>query len=213
VLRQALVGYLPFRCGPSLGKAACTIQVVETRMNSRTCRLVLNVLGRVDTGEDFWQAAKAASDRRLADLFDKGELKLRHLSSRRPGAERSEEIAGLLKHLAAGVERICRQEGRRTKHARLRHRDPSRPAGSALQDSVAAKAEDFFLDRRRKTFVVLGPRCRAHFFNREGHHVTSLVFRGEDIEHRKQTRQWTALEPEERERLRQKILGAGNDEP
>jgi hypothetical protein len=209
VVVQAVVGYLPFGPSDALGRAAITVQVVEAAAGDRPPVLALNIVGRAAGGGDIGEAAATMPDRRLGDLFDRGRRRLRELSVERPGAGREHEIEKALRHVAGGIEKICRQSGRRTKHAQLRHRDPSRPAGAALRDVTQAKAGEFFFDKRRRTCIVLGPHCRAHVFNDEGHHVTSLVFRGEEIEGRIHTRQWEPLDEVAREVARERILRAG----
>ena len=209
---QALVGYLPFDDRESLGTVALTLQVVETQVGRTAPRLAFNVIGKAVSGEDFGVAVERHADRRPADVFARARRQLADLGTRRPGADRDREIESLLKHSGANLERICRQESRRTKHARMRHRDPSRPAGAALKDVKRAKTEDFYRDRRRGTSVIVGPRSRAHFFNDQGRHVTSLVYRGDDIVNRVQTKQWIPLEAGECEQLRERILAAGTSE-
>lgn len=209
ILHQAVVGYLPFSDQEVLGNVALTLQIVEYQAVGHRPRLALNIVGKTVTGEDFAAAADGLADRRPADVFETARRRLADLASHRPGAERDREFETLLKHCASSLERICRQESRRTKHARMRHRDPTRPAGAALKDVERAGPDQYFLDNRRGTYVVLGPRCRAHFFNKEGRHVTSLVCRGEEIEHRMQTNQWKVLEPTKSSELKARILAAG----
>jgi len=209
ILSQTMVGYVSIDGSRVLDRLAVTLQVVSGAGPDGKSRLHLNVVGKTETGEDVWRAVAALPDQRLSDLFDKGARKLRSLSTQRAGPSRNEAVAGVLKHVAAGVEKICRQETRRTKHARLRHRDRSRPTGAALRDCKNAKAEDFLLDRRRRTVIVLGPHARAHVFNPEGRHVTSLVLKQEELDRRLHTRQWVPLEEEKRGELRERILSGG----
>ncbi len=208
---QAVIGYFLFGGQEATHKTAVTVQVVESREAGRASTLALNIVGRTPAGEHVVDAAVHLPDQRLAELFEKARRRLKDLALRRPDPERYHEIISLVRHVATGIEKIYRQEFRRTKHARLRHRDPSRPASNALADAARAKDEDFFLDRRSAACVVLGPRGRTHVFNAEGKHVTSMVAAGEDVERRLYTTQWVPLPAEQREALKAKILGTESE--
>ncbi len=208
ILCQAVVGYFLLGGEDSTRKTAVTIQVVESRAGRRTAALELNIVGKTPAGGHLVDAVVHMPDQRLAELFQKARARIRDLGIRRPGPERDREIVGCIRHAAAGIEKIYRQESRRTKHARLRHRDPSRPAANALSDTARARDEDFFNDRRSATCIVLGPRGRTHVFNADGKHVTSLVAGGEDIARRLHTTQWVPMPDEQREALKARILGA-----
>lgn len=208
ILCQAAVGYFLLGGDDGARKTAVTLQVVESRAGRGTPALALNIVGRTPAGGHLVEAVVHMPDQRLAELFQKVRGRIRDLGLRRPGPERDREIVSCLRHTAAGIEKIYRQESRRTKHARLRHRDPSRPAANALSDTARAGKGDFFNDRRSTTCIVLGPRGRTHVFNANGKHVTSLVAGGEDIERRLHTTQWVPMPDEEREALKARILGA-----
>lgn len=211
ILCQAVVGYFPFGGDDGARKTAVTIQVVESCAGRRAPALALNIVGRTPAGGHLVDAVVHMPDQRLAELFQKTRSRIRDLSLRRPGPERDREIVASVRHAAAGIEKIHRQESRRTKHARLRHRDPSRPAANALSDTARAGNGDFFNDRRSTTCIVLGPRGRTHVFNTDGKHVTSMVAGGEDIERRRHTTQWVPMTDEEREALKARILGTAEE--
>ena len=206
VLFQAAIGYIPIPSGTEIQRAAFTLQAVETQRPGQPARLGLNVAGLTPWGEPVLDHLP---DARLADVFDTARRRLAELDLQRPGKARFERIVAVIKHAAQSIEKVYRQHVRRTKHARLRHRDPSRPAPSALKDARDAGREAFFLDRRRRTVIVLGPRLRTHVFNDSGQHVTSLISRPEDIERRTQTSQWVLLDDDARAEIRRRILGEG----
>jgi len=211
ILCQAVVGYFLLGGNDSARKTAVTIQAVETCAGRRAPVLALNIVGRTPSGGHLVDEVARMPDRRMAELFQKARSRIKDLGLRRTRPERERELASCIRHVAAGLEKIHRQESRRTKHARLRHLDPSRPAANALSDTARAGKGDFFNDRRRTTCIVLGPRGRTHVFNADGKHVTSMVAGGEDIERRLHTTQWVPMPDEQREALKARILGAKED--
>lgn len=208
VLHQAAVGYLP--CGDPADprKLALTLQIVQAAPQKKKPQLALNVIGTQPDGRPIADAIDARENQRLADLVDAGRLHLAELSKQRPSAERSRRLRGCIKHIASGIEKIFRQKSRRTKHAEHRHQDRTRPTGAALKDVKKADRRQFYRDQRKGTFLIIGPRCRTHFFNEQGHHITSIMYRGEDIDRLIQTTQWKALPEPDVEGLREKILGS-----
>ncbi len=206
IVCQTAVGYIPYGHPEDPYKLALTLQVVESRLNAARTIVELNVLGRTREGRDMVEEIETRVDGRITDLVEAGRRNLHDIAKQRPGRERYERMKGCLKHVAAGIEKIFRQKGRRTKHAEFRHRDRTRPAGAALKDTERGTADHFFLDQRRRTTVVLGPRCRTHFFSEDGKHVTSIVYSGEEIDKFIQTSQWKKLPPEQVEAVKKTIL-------
>jgi len=202
---QAAIGYLSLGEGNGTGRVALTVQAVSTQRPGERQRLRLNLLGRTEAGSDITELLPGLPDQRLTELFQKADLRLRSTAVQRK--INMQEIQTTVRHVAAGVEKIYRQASRRTKHARLRHSDPSRPAGAALRDVLEARTEDFLADTRRNTVVVLGPNGRVHVFNGQGLHVTSLTCSQQEVNRRVQRKIWRPLETAEIEKVRTAIVG------
>ena len=110
-------------------------------------------------------------------------------------------IEGLLQGLARRLERIRRATTRRTRHAEERHTTGERPTSQAYADLANAAPTAFFVDVRRDTVAVLGERGRAHVFNREGRHVTSIRLPPGGAEKRRERGLWRSAKPEEVQQL------------
>jgi len=129
--------------------------------------------------------------------------------ARRKKAEAAAErrIEGLIDSLARRLEKGKRAQARRTKHAAERHDQGDRPTRMALADLAAAKDEDVLLDTRKRTFIVLGEKGRAHVFNRQGKLVTSIRYAPDAIERRRQNGRWKPLPAVEITALRTMVEG------
>jgi hypothetical protein len=67
----------------------------------------------------------------------------------------------------------------------------------ALADLRRTGREGLLFDTRHETLVALGDRGRAHVFNLEGKHVTSIRYSPPAIEKRKQQGRWRPAKAEE----------------
>lgn len=203
---------------------AATFQVVSSRPEGNRRRYSLNVLALGPEGEPpehlfdrlgespwgaevRWAASVLTSIER--SVAKKGRRKKKGVEDK---AER--RIEGLLKGLARRLEKGERSRERRTRHASKRHDQGNRPTRMALADLARAKDEDVLLDARRRTFVVLGDRGRAHVFNRQGKLVTSIRYSTDAIERRREKGRWKPLPKDEVHALRAMVEGeqsvAGN---
>lgn len=212
ILAQLSVGYLQLRDERGQrGQLALTIQAVETRRGRP--RVDLNVLGVLPDGRPAAPFLEEVVSYRLADALEAarralGEIQLagplpsseeeagesKRTASRRRGAqlarERSRKAFRILLKLERTIDRIFRQNTRRTLHSRTRHRDRERPAATALRDALQARDDAIFRDTQEQTWVVLGPRRRVHVFSDDGRHVTSVTYPGETIRQRTARGKW-----------------------
>ena len=186
---QVVAGWyrVPDRTGAPRALAV-SFQVVSAGRPGRR-RLGLNVLGRGPDGES------------LEHLFDRvgripwldaarwaqdvlGRIERDQRRRRVRGEQLERRVAGLLAGLAQRLARGERARSRRTRHAELRHEQGDRPTDMAVADLSRATPERVFRDTRRNTLVVLGERGRAHVFNDDGKHVTSLRYGPGAVERR-----------------------------
>ncbi len=197
ILGQVSVGYLSLPAGPRAERvqAALTLQAVQVDRGRRG--LHLNVIGRLDDGTDLWRVLEAEPDSRLSDALGAARERLAESGfRRRRGRSLDHEARGALGRLARNLDRIFRQQVRRTKHSQDRHLNRERPAAAALHDAINARAEEIFRDVLESTWVVLGPRSRVHIFNDLGQHITSVVYPGETVRRRTAQGKWRAAPPE-----------------
>lgn len=216
---------------------AVTLQVVSSRPPGNRRRLGLNVLARGTEGEPAehlydrlgeipwttevrWaQSVLTSIERSLSRKGDKtgGTRKAKGKQGAKADAAAGREkvlahaearIQGLLESLARRLEKGRRAKERRTRHAEERHGQGDRPTRMALTDLAQAKDEDVLLDTRKRTFVVLGERGRAHVFNRQGKIVTSVRYSSEAIERRRAGGRWKPLPKDEVTALRVMVGGA-----
>jgi len=130
------------------------------------------------------------------------------LSKRGSQGGREKRIQGLLRGLAARLEKDRRAAGRRTLHAAERHTSGERPTRMALADLGRAAGEAILVDTRRDTLVVLGERGRAHIFNRDGKLVTSVRYNTDSIARRQKNGLWRPARAEEAASLRIQVAEA-----
>ena len=195
ILGQVAVGYLSLLPGPGPERiqVALTFQAVEV-FRGRRPHVHLNVLGRLPDGADLWRFLEEEPDSRLADALRSARGRLQETALRREhrSAVREKIAVASLARLARNLDRIFRQSTRRTRHAQERHRDRERPAAAALRDAISARPESILRDMAKSTWVIIGPRCRVHFFNDAGQHVTSVVYSGEAVRTRTAQGKWRA---------------------
>lgn len=183
--------------------SAITIQAVESRRPDGRTRLTLNPIG--DEAAAFlrehpshpFAVALADARTRLGQIEDA-------LGAALPPGRRSEimrKIPGILHDLRRAIERRGRQSGRRTRHAAERARE-ERPTQAAIQDAWKAADADLLADEERGTFIVLGPRGRAHAFTPEGKHVTSLILDRDALSRRLARKRWRPATSAEIQTLR-----------
>jgi hypothetical protein len=202
VLGQVVMGLLPadLREGSAAPRIALTVQLVETHFGKRSFRLRVNLIGLsldaiIDAAADAESRGPAERLRRLIRSTESklGEL-ARAVIRRERGGEPTllgEKSAALVNGLRGELERVFRPLQRRTKHAETRHQSGQRPTSDAMRDATMASSEQVLFDERKNTFVVLGPRSRAHVFSAEGKLVTSLRLEPGEVERKLEQRRWS----------------------
>jgi hypothetical protein len=214
ILGQVVFGYLKVR-SPGTDRSepervAFTLQAVEFRRLDGTPRVDLNVLARLSDGSPAIDGLRGLHQTRVSDVIASARQRIRSLgpaSKACTGGERASSmpdtpalVEDFLRGLARKLEKVGRQQGRRTAHAEG-HTAKDRPTSRARQDAFTAPADSVLWDRHESTFVVLGPRRRVHVFSPEGRHVTSLVLASEAVRSRKQRKRWLPLTDEQWERF------------
>jgi len=224
VAGQVVAGLLPSDLGSSRspdGRFAITLQLVETRSGTEKRRLRLNIVGI--SPDDIAAAADAGPPRsravRLSEAIRTTRQRLNSLGREVAIAERGgkrvfveDKVGPLLSQLRGDVERIFRPQRHRTEHAQEHHRQGNRPTGLALEDSLKAPAEKHLLDARNQTYVILGPKNRAHVFSPEGLHVTSMQLEPGELERKTARRRWRLMDPARATHFRQVLQDHSNRE-
>lgn len=215
---QVTAGWFRLRSGDVL---ALTFQVLSSaiRKGRRKGRrqLSLNVLGAGPAGEP------------LEELYDRlpripwtspvawSQSVLRSIESSQ-GRESStpellsKRVEGVLASIARHLDHDHRARGRRTTHAQQRHAEGDRPTRMALRDLAQAAAGDFYFDRRKGTFIVLGERGRAHVWSPAGKLVTSIRYSADSIERKQKHEIWRPAREEEIAELRNSVGTEGGIE-
>lgn len=187
-------------------RIALTLQVVETRCGREGRRLRLNVIGS-STEEIATIAADGDAHtpaERLRRLLWATRQRLGAIGKRANEVERrgggvslDEAARPVIDRLASDVSRVLKPARRRTQHAEERHRSGERPTRTAIQDAIQASDHDVLLDTRRDTFVVLGPKSRAHIFTEQGKHVTSIQLAPGEVTRKMGRDRWRKLPRDE----------------
>lgn len=204
---------------------AVTLQVVSTRpRGAHDRRFGLNVLGLGPGGEPLenlydrlgsipwtdtvrWaQGVLDSVERAARRRGGKGKKSGKRKGAGSP-ADRSlhRRLEGLLAAMARRLLKHRRAADRKTHHARERHAQGDRPTPMALPDLARATPEDFLVDVRADTFVVLGERGRAHVFSPEGKHVTSVRYNPDSITRRRDRGLWRPASREEISAFEEKV--------
>lgn len=210
---QVAVGWYPAPDPnlPGRQPLAVSFQVISSRARGGRRRFGLNVIGIGPGGEPLehlydrmgevpWSGAVRWAQTVLGSI----ERQLER-APRTPPKAVDQRIEGLVNALARRLEKGWRGEERRTRHARVRHREGDRPTRMALADFARAAPEDLLFDTRRDTLVVVGDRGRAHVFNREGKLVTSIRYNPAVIEKRRQNGMWRPAAKEEVDGVRMRL--------
>lgn len=176
---------------------AFSLQAVETRQRTLRCQLIAS-----DELRDALASPPGKRHRFLNRIYDALQAARRQLQGLNPGwknaATKAERIANrervfaILRHLAQSIERQGRQAQRRTGHAQDRAVD-RRPVHMAIADLTAASPGDFYHDTVRQSIVVTGKSGRAHVFNADGRHITSLVIPRDKLERLCARKRYVAL--------------------
>jgi hypothetical protein len=211
ILGQIVAGY--FSINPSsesdeiIRDIALTFQVVESRDLTRNFVLNLNVIGRLPDEYILDYLADGRYER-LYRIFVDVQKKFKSMESEintTPTEFKSNKKNELLRHIPAimidvvkTLEHHNRQKNRRTRHA-LERISQNRPIPAAALDVKKALREAFYMDERKDTIIVLGPKQRIHVFSSNARHVTSLKLSPEQIHGRVVKKRWRLMNDDEYE--------------
>ncbi len=221
LLGQVVVGFVPLTLNPkdqSAERVALTLQVARTTLRTGSHRLRLNVLGM--TPLEIAVAAAEGHERGPGEAFRRvlqttrqrlDVLGRKARQAQRDGAplDMPREVDALLTRLRADCVRVFKARSHRTQHARVRAEEGDRPTSYALTDADAAAETKLFIDTHRDTIVVLGPRSRAHAFNKAGKHVTSWLLDPGEADRKTDKRRWRQLQPEHVSEFRKRLAERG----
>jgi len=220
LLGQIVFGYIglkipnPAGGKPSLEKAACTVQVAETRESSGGFSLKLNVIMGGLSGQEIkehlsnrsleWlKRAVGIAERDLKEIAIEAGIARKAQDSAQFN-EQMKQVPMVLKSLAASINRGERQQKRRTQHVEQRRGNKNRPIHKAVEDVSKAAASDFYYDSEKKSMVCISQE-RAHIFNKDGQHITTFKLSGGELDKRKKAGRWGSVPAADAEALKHKI--------
>ncbi|MEE8523363.1 MAG: hypothetical protein V3T72_05485 [Thermoanaerobaculia bacterium] len=215
---QVTAGWFPMRAGDVL---ALTFQVLSSAIRKGRRKgqrqLSLNVLGAGPDGEPLEELYDRLPRIPWTSPVSWSQPVLRSIE-RSQGRKSStpellsKRVEGVLASIARQFDHDHRSRGRRTVHAQKRHAEGDRPTRLALRDLADAADGDFFFDQRKRTFIVLGERGRAHVWSPAGKLVTSIRYSADSIERKKNNEIWRPAKEEEIAGLR-KTVGVDDAAP
>ncbi len=187
-------------------RAALTVQIVETRDH----KLYLQIIADSRLREALANAPEdqRSSLYRLHDALGEAQRRIASLGNLWQNTKSKErrkklrpKVYDVLRHLAHSIERKGRQYRRRTIHAEVRSRE-RRPVHKAHDDLLQASGADFFRDTVRNSFIVAGKAGRMHVYSDEGKHITTLIFKGDELARRVRRKRYVPMEPAAVQELR-----------
>lgn len=130
----------------------------------------------------------------LETAFRAARRKIKRLMRQRRAhiADQQMSPIAILNQLGSVMRRINARGQSRTRHAKKRHAQGGRPTGQAFRDARQVTPPRLLFDERRRTYVVLGRRSRAHLFTERGKHVTSIRLQQGELERKKNIGRWRA---------------------
>ncbi|MCB9548892.1 MAG: hypothetical protein H6706_24065 [Myxococcales bacterium] len=206
-LGQVVVGPVPADPGRPRHseRHALTLQVVALAQPGSPATLRLNTLGL--SSEVIIDAATDGPPRGVAEglwrtlqqahrLVARLNRRAGTAAARGEAFDRAAALSTLLGRLRADLVRLFEPRTWRTRHADDRHQAGVRPTETALGDAREAGDDRLYLDTRRETVIVIGPRGRAHVFTLRGRHVTSLRLAPGELTRRTGRDRWKPLAPD-----------------
>lgn len=215
---QVVAGWFPIRrANKTPATLAVALQVLSVRAKRRgkkrsgpgKPRYALNVVAAGPDGESLEELTARLHAIPWQGVARWGQQVLQSMASTRKGsaADRERRIAGMLQSMARRLDHDRRSRDRRTDHAEQRHRQGDRPTRMAQADMKRADTEQFLVDERRDTMIVLGQKGRAHVWNGAGKLVTSIRYGPDSVEKKIRQEIWRRASPDEVSRIRGKVLG------
>ena len=185
---------------PQDTKRVLSIQILKLAVQQMPLEMRVNVLGFT---EDEIQDGAARGEPRgpLAQIrnqlqfLQKNIAKLSEKNQKRlkTDVQVQQEVDDLLNTFKDAVLKIILDGKHRTHHARHRHYQMTRPTSQAWHDAAKAGKERLFFDQHHQTYVVIGPKRRAHIFNQQGKHVTSMRLGHGEVDKKQASQRWVLL--------------------
>jgi hypothetical protein len=192
-----------------LQSLAVTFQIVSSRAPRGCRRYGLGVLAMAPGGESLERLADRVGELPWSSSARWAQSVVATFSpAGKTGEVPASRIEGVLGAIARRLEKGHRARDRRTQHAEERHQTGDRPTRMAYADLARARDEALFFDVRKKTFVVLGERGRAHVFSPQGKLVTSVRYPAGTTEKRRERGLWRLAAADEIRALRERVEGS-----
>lgn len=192
-----------------LQSLAVTFQIISSRAPRGRRRYGLGVLALAPGGESLERLADRVGELPWSSSARWAQSVVATFSpAGKTGEVPASRIEGVLGAIARRLEKGHRARDRRTHHAEERHQTGDRPTRMAYADLARARDEALFFDVRKKTFVVLGERGRAHVFSPQGKLVTSVRYPAGTTEKRRERGLWRLAAADEIRTLRERVEGS-----
>lgn len=192
-----------------LQSLAVTFQLVSSRAPRGRRRYGLGVLARAPGDETLERLADRAGELPWSSSARWAQgVVATFVPPAKADAVPASRLEGVLTAVARRLEKGTRARDRRTHHAEERHQGGDRPTRMAYADLARAKSEALLFDVRKKTYVVLGERGRAHVFSATGKLVTSLRYPPGTLEKRRERGLWRPAASDEIRTLRERVEGS-----
>lgn len=205
---QIVLGYYTLPMNGMRAKFAVSMQLIRSSTRTHLVRLGINTIGLLPDGVDLEQALAldprwpfnellVAADRELAQINQD----LKQIPQERRMSIAAQMADDLLHDIQSGIGRRQRREYWRTDHAVERAEERTRPTGMVQPDLANAKPDRVLLDKKKDTFVLLGPKGRVHILSPSGLHITSLFLESKEIDARRAQERWVPADRQKVEEL------------
>ena len=207
ILGQVIIGPFNTRLLPPAEhdeKRVLSFQIAYAQTIDQPIKLRLNIIG-FDLYDILEGAANGAPRGRLERLrrcIRQAQRRILKLESQaRIGGlfygQISVQSERILNWLLGTIEHIFSVEEQRTRHASQRHANMDRPTSEAWRDAVRAGDERRFYDVHTEAVVIVGPKGRAHLFNINAIHITSMRLGAGEVDRKQKQGKWRPLTIEE----------------
>ena len=208
VLGQVIAGYFRSRRDSSI-RWAVSLQAVEYRNQEGRPEVGMNVINSVLGTSGLTGILTKMSDEWLYSTVTRARSNIaaigRGASPDGLSERGKQDVLAVLHDLARFLEKNSYHSQSRTRHAREERTRQDRPIAAALKDLSHARPENFCIDSKTDTMVIIGPHRRTHIFNMEGKLVTSINYEGDEIRKKLQTHRWRPAAPDEIASFRQAV--------
>lgn len=216
LLGQVTAGYFVRGGSSGGGRFAVSFQFVETRTPTGQVALHVNPVCRLPGGggladlyAEGWGEWVLRAHRKASDLLEGMARRINEAGDDRHRVARATlvKVPGIMRRLAASLDRGHRQTRRRTRHAEQRRRE-QRPVQKAVEDAHNAGDDRLLFEDRTEAVVVAGPQFRIHLFSTTGKHMTSFIGKPDTVAHRMRSGRWRLLDSGQAAQFRKALLAA-----